>query len=307
MFRTLLTWLLAVSLVLSLGLTTSCNSGGDHGEESADTLKLSINDELIKSVEDVVVTVPSPLELSSLLQRSGANFNEKALSAPNDVSKYTTTFKQAVNLGVYGADLGYVTYFKQTQLATNYLRSTTNLANSLSITGAFETSQLERVERNLGNRDSILYIITEQFEATETHLKQVQRADIAALIIAGGWIEGLHLAGSIQNTKDNPLIRTRIGELKLSLISVISLLSKFKDREGFQGLIDELMALDKLYTEHVKISYDVKPAKVTKPAKGENSDLVKVEQGTTSSVEVSEAGLKAIIAKGEAIRKSIVS
>jgi hypothetical protein len=307
MFRTLLTWLLAVSLVLSLGLTTSCNSGGDHGEESADTLKLSINEELIKSVEDVVVTVPSPLELSSLLQRSGANFNEKALSSPNDVSKYTTTFKQAVNLGVYGADLGYVTFFKQTQLATNYLRSTTNLANSLSITGAFETSQLERVERNLGNRDSILYIITEQFEATEAHLKQVQRADIAALIIAGGWIEGLHLAGTIQNTKDNPLIRTRIGELKLSLVSVLSLLNKFKDREGFQGLFDELLALDKLYTEHVKISYDVKPAKVTKPAKGESTDLVQVEMGTTSTVEVSEAGLKAIIAKSEAIRKSIVS
>ncbi len=306
MTRSLLSFVLTLALVAGLTTLEGCGGSASSGDESADTLKIPSGDEVAKRVTDVVVTVPSPLELAHLMQRSGANFNEKILSSPNNVAKYTTTFKQAVNLGVYGSDLGYVTYFNQTQLASNYLRATTNLANSLKITGAFEAVQLERVERNLGNRDSILYIITEQFEAAESHLENVQRADVAALIIAGGWIEGLHLAGQLNRTKDNELIRTRIGELKLSLVSVLHLLNQFKQTEGVQALHDELMALYKLYEQHVVISYDAKPATVSKPKPGEG-DLVKVDIGTTSKMTISPEGLKAILDKGDAIRRSIVS
>lgn len=306
MLRSLYALAFALTVTLSLSLLSACGGGADHGDESADTLKLSISDEAIKRVEDVVVTVPSPLELASLMQKSGANFNEKILNSPSNVAKYTTTFKQAVNLGVYGADLGYVTYFNQTQLAANYLRATTNLANDLKIMGAFEASQLERVERNLGSRDSILYIITEQFEAAETHLKQVQRADVAALIVAGGWIEGLHLAGQLNRTKNNEMIRTRIGELKLSLTSVLHLLKQYESREGVKPLMDDLMALYKLYEQHVTISYDAKPASVSKPKPGEG-DVVTIDTGTTSKVTISDEGLKAILAKADAIRASIIN
>lgn len=295
----------ALSLVAVLALS-GCGGGGQRGDDTADTLKLPSVDEVAKKVTDVVVTVPSPLELASLMQKSGANFNERILSSPASVAKYTNTFKQAVNLGVYGADLGYVTYFNQTQLATKYLQATTNLATSLRIMGAFEASQLERVERNLGNRDSILYIITEQFEAAETHLQNVERADVAALIVAGGWVEGLHLAGQLNRTKDNEMIRTRIGELKLSLTSVLHLLKKFEKTEGVQPLYTELMELYKLYEQHVTIDYDSKPASVSKPKPGEG-DVVKVDIGTTSKVTITPEGLKAILDKGDAIRQRIVS
>lgn len=305
--------LAAVLLVMAgCGKKASQADAGDN-----DSLKVKITDDIVNRVEDVVITLPSPLEMTSLMKKTGAAYNEAMLNSPANAGKYNTAIKQALNMGVYSADLGYVAYFGKTQEAIKYLTSLSKLGRSLNVLGAFEMEKINRVEKNLGNQDSLLFMITEEMENADSHLKNQQRADHAALILAGGWVEGLYLACAQEKSKPNALIRTRIGELKLSMNSLLGLLSKFEKQEGFAPLVKDLKEMEAIYEKGVKISYDTaKPAEVKKTAsqppanlkegKYEAEGMVSVSTGTTSSVAMDDATLKAIIAKAEAMRAAIV-
>jgi hypothetical protein len=305
----------AMLLLAGCGKKAAQADAGDN-----DSLKVKITDDIVNRVEDVVITLPSPLEMTSLMKKSGAVYNAAMLNSPANAGKYNTAVKQALNMGVYSADLGYVAYFGKTQEAINYLTSMSKLGRSLNVLGAFEMEKIRRMEKNLGNQDSLLFMITEEMENTDSHLRNQQRADHAALILAGGWVEGLYLACMQEKAKPNPLVRTRIGELKLSMNSLLGLLMKFEKQEGFAPLVKDLKELEAIYEKGVKINYDTsKPAEVKSTAIKAPSDvkdgkytiepkdgMVSVSTGTTSSVTMDDATLKAIIAKAETMRNGIV-
>src|SRR3954468_20173816 len=58
-------------------------------------------------MNDLIQSLPSPIEMSSSIKESGAEFDTKKLNASENSDNYTTNYKKAVNLGIYGADLGY--------------------------------------------------------------------------------------------------------------------------------------------------------------------------------------------------------
>lgn len=300
---------LVFALVLPIVFMSACK-GGKTEEETK--LNMKLNNEMVKNVEDVIITLPSPLELSSLLKKSKANFNKTVLNNPKDYDKYTDAFHQSVAMGAYGANLGYVSYYNQTDEATAYLTSINKLGTSLNILGAFEADLLTRVEGNISNQDSLLYIITEQFDAAESYLKSVQRADAATGILAGGWIEGLYIATQINKTTPNDLIKERVGETKLSLNSLLQLLESFKTDPNFGALDIQLRDLRIIY-EDVKITYGPTPdapAATSKPktadGKPDLNQAVTVTSGSTSTVQMSDETLKKITDKIAEIRTSLM-
>ncbi|MDX2061561.1 MAG: hypothetical protein SFY70_00715 [Bacteroidia bacterium] len=298
---------LTLAVALTLGLATGCK------KEATKTDKLSINlsDEMVKEVSDVIITLPSPLELASLLKKSNAAYNGTLLNNPKSYDKYTDQFRQALNMGVYGADLGYVAYYDKPQEATNYLSSINKLGTSLNVLGAFEADLLQEIEKNISNQEALLRLITVEFDKAESHLRSVQRADVATAILAGGWVEGLYLSTQINKAAPNELIRERIGETKLSLNSLLLLLDKFKDQENFKELYADLLDLRKDY-DGVKIEYSGTP----EPPKGgqtAGSDLKVVEGGvsistsTSSKVVMDDATLASITGKVLALRTKFTS
>src|SRR4051812_17955584 len=108
-----------VTALLAAGLASCGSSSDDKNKNSkefdeAGTLK--------EQIEEVVYNIPSPSEIPYLLQATGAEFNEKLLNARQNVDKYTTRNEKAsLNLGVYVADIGYLTSYDKTQEAIDYL------------------------------------------------------------------------------------------------------------------------------------------------------------------------------------------
>ncbi len=303
------------ALVAALGITLAgCGKKAQQTDDSTEQLKIS--SDIVNKVEEVVITLPSPLEMTSLLKKSGAGFNAAMLNSPSNSSKYNSANKQAMNLGVYGADLGYTAYFGKTQESMNYLKALNKLGLSLGVSGAFETKVVERIEKNISNQDSLLYLITAQMENAEEYLKSSQRADHATLILTGGWVEGLYMATQQLKVKPSPALETRIGELKLSLNSLLALLMKFKGKEGFAEIEAQIKALEEIYAKGVTIKHEDSPSKTTKTDAKAPADhkgglyvaegTVEVNTGSTSKVIMSKETLAAITAKAEAIRNAIV-
>jgi hypothetical protein len=241
---------LRFSIFIGLALLASaCGSSSDDNVTGNDSTAAVIMEKDTKA-QNVFYSIPSPIETTSLLKGAGAKYSASYLNPIDNVSNYSTAAARALNLGVYGTDLSFTSIFDQTQESMLYLRCTNRLATSLGISGAFDDKTTARIEANLENRDSLLTIISDSYWNADSYLKENGQPGVSALIIAGGWIEGLYIATQIANATKNEDIITRIGEQKLSLDNLVALLESYKTTNtGVNDTHKLLVELKKIYDE----------------------------------------------------------
>ncbi len=250
-------------------------------------------------IDGKVFSIPSPIQTATLIKNSGTNYNKEMLNEPNKVTNYSTSFKKAINLGVYGADLGYVTMYDQTQDAISYLTAVKAIGDDLGVSSAFDMELVERFEKNIGNKDSLLALVSDAYKASDRYLKNNQQNDVGGLILAGGWIESLYFAtNAAEMTKNEDVIR-RVGEQKTTLNNLIKLLTPYYSKPDFTALVDKLMELNEIY-DQVQITYTyVKP---TTDAEKKTTTI-----NSTTEVNINEELLKSISDKVVEIRNDIIS
>ncbi|HWY37234.1 MAG TPA: hypothetical protein VNY73_01650, partial [Bacteroidia bacterium] len=104
-------------------LFASC--GNDKGkannaeEIQEDTTKVVSG--AVVNVGGELFSIPSPLQTAMLIQKTGAAYDKTLLNSKENMNQYATDFAKALNLGIYGADLGYVNMYNKTQDAISYL------------------------------------------------------------------------------------------------------------------------------------------------------------------------------------------
>ncbi len=244
--------------------------------------------------------LPSPFQVASLVKQSGFNYMPELLNPKNKYKDYLNNFSKSLNLGIYGTDLGYAAIFEKTQDAIDYLNTCKIMADDLGIIGAFENRTIKRIERNINNQDSLLFIVARTFSKSDEYLKQNERNITSALILAGGWIEALYLATECVNKKMEEEVINRIGEQKISLNILLLLLNQFKeDDPEIEKLIGSLDELREIY-RNVEIKYIYREP-------NPNPDQKFTEVMTTSQVEINEEVLAQITSKIGSIRNTITN
>jgi len=244
-------------------------------------------------------SIPSPVQMSLLLKDEIGTFNEEMITSPETVSDFTTTFKKAINMGIYGADLGYATIFENNTKAVAYLASVEQLSDDLGIAGAFDEALIERFIENGNDQDSMLVIMSDGYREGDKFLKDNEQHDIATLILTGGWIESLYFATTSFEQKNSQEIANRIGEQKSSLETIIELLEGYNTDEFYSSLINDLKDL-KIDFDKVKFNYQF-----IKPQTNEAEGLTVIKSKT--SVDIDKTTMKSIISKVSEIRKSLIS
>lgn len=252
------------SIILSI-VVLSCNQPASNKESIKNKVdkELEIDDELVNDLnkaKQVFYALPSPIETAMLIKRAGTAYNENLLNPTQFAQNYTTSRDKALNFGVYGADLSYCSLFSQTQTAIQYMAISKKLADEMGILGFLQADFIERLEKNVNNRDSSMVIITEGFMNSNIYLKEAGRPEIAALIITGGWIEGLYIATSL--TKDSPNnneLIDRIIDQKLSLITLLNLLNDFNDNSDVEYVIGMVKEIKDIYDQIQIVTSKVEP------------------------------------------------
>lgn len=287
-----------VALALSAGLLISC--GGDKSDsekedliETTDTVKSAV-----LNVGGELFSVPSPVQTAMLIQKTGVAYDKGILNTSNKVNTFSTDFSRALNLGIYGADLGYVSLYSQTQDALGYLASIKQLSDKLGISAAFDAGTMERIKNNITNKDSMMVLVGIAYRGSDAYLKNNQRTDISSLILTGGWIESMHFSLAAYKTKASDAIRFRIAEQKQALSSIVKILKSYNTPE-ITELSDKLADLSKVY-DGIQFKYTfVEPVTDT---------LKKVTYiNSTTEVIVSDEQLKQINEKLESVRNHIVN
>src|SRR4051812_36821984 len=91
-------------------LLTSCgdnNSKTNNPEEIQDDTTKVISGAVL-NIGGELFSIPSPLQTAMLIQKTGAIYDKSILNTKENMHQYANDFSKALNLGIYGADLGYV-------------------------------------------------------------------------------------------------------------------------------------------------------------------------------------------------------
>jgi len=217
-------------------------------EEEQQTSQSELS-ERIEGLDLVINGIPSPIEIATIFAESGAIYNKSLLNHVSNINNYNTTMEKALNLGIYGADLNYVMIYNQSQEVSAYLVTVNVLADNLDISGVIDNTLTKRIEKNIGNIDSLIQLVFPIYKNIDKFLHANQQDNVAALILAGGWIEVGYLAcqiiGDRPNNDETFLIYLKIAEQKRSLGYLIGLLRAHKDNPP--EIKDFITKLQKIY------------------------------------------------------------
>lgn len=285
---------------------TACSTGKKPDEsafmqtEAKDTATTKVSDELIN---DIIQQIPSPLEISVLLKESGKTYNASFLNSTDNVSSYNTNYKKALNMGVYGTDLGYTNIYGQNQDGIKYISTIESLANDLNIGQFFDVKTIGRLATNSKNIDSLLLITTQNFNDINTYLQSEKRSNLSVLLLIGGWLEAMHITCDVAaNDPGNKELQEKIGEQKIILQTVMNLLSFYKNsNENMASLLSDLTALSKAY-QNVDINYVYKPSSYVVV-----NGVMVVKDNSTTTVTITSDDINTIRQIVTSVRSKVIS
>ncbi len=270
----------------------------NHKETEEVTVDADRSRSALLKINGELFSIPSPLQTAILIKENGLTYNKEILNSPKKASEYSGKFNIALNLGVYGADLGYVTIYEQTQDALSYLASVKKLADQIGVSSAFDNSLVSRFEKNMSNKDSLLALVSDAYRASDDYLKNNERTDLGTLILAGGMVESLYFATFVAKENKSKEITKRIGEQKKTVENLVKLLSPFYETPEFTPLVNSLIELSELF-DQIEYVYVY------------NKPIVDVASKTTTltsttEVKITDEQLLVISKKIEEIRKQII-
>lgn len=238
--RTYLKGITVSGAALLLVLATSCNC---NRQKNADEKKVIEN-----KVKDVVYPLPTSYEVTEMLNRIGAAYILTLSNPASNATKYMTEKTQALNLGVYGADLSYASTYRQKQETLDFMTASKRLIEELNISAAIDPDIVDKLEQNADNKDELVKLVTDSFYDTYAYLQNNNRAGVSSVIMAGSWIEALYIATHIsEDTFNNKEMVKIVMDQKATLTDLMEILSKDAANTDVSEVITDLTPIKTVY------------------------------------------------------------
>jgi hypothetical protein len=223
-------------------LMTACNCSQQSSKN-----KVS-KQEIEREVKDLVYPMPTSFEVTEMLNRIGAAYILNLSNAPSGAGKYITEKSQALNLGVYGADLSYASTYRQKQETLDFMTASKKLIDELNITAAIDAEIIDKIEQSADNKEQLVDLITNSFHDTYRFLQKNDRAALSALIMTGSWVEGLYIATHIsEDTFNNKEMVQIIMNQKESLTKLVEILKQYPGNDDVMDMLNQVMKVKNIY------------------------------------------------------------
>ncbi|MBK6831339.1 MAG: hypothetical protein IPG92_11635 [Flavobacteriales bacterium] len=293
------------SITLGLGISlllAACGGSGTEGDgtgtDSLATEQPTKDSEII-GIGGKLFSIPSPAQTALAMRKAGLKY-QKDLTAPLEKGgTLTTKVAQSLALGVYGADLAYVTVHKDGARAMATMQAIEKLGGQLGVTNAFDRTLLDRFKSSMNNEDSLLRLSGTAFRAADQYLKMNESEDVSALVLAGGWVESLYLTVSDAAALKDQAMVNRIGEQKSTLDALVQLIEA-SDKEGMAA--EMLKAMKDLQAEFSAVTSTYTFAEPVTDAAAKTTFI-----NSTTQVSIPAEKVATITAKVTAIRNMILA
>jgi len=203
-----------------------------------------------EELRKIIAGIPIPFEIMNQVSGSGLPYKKELLNPDANVSQYNTAEGQALNIGVYGADMAYMIAFERLGESGAYLRSVRQLADAVVIPTVFDEASMQQYQMNNDKHDSVQQMMYTSYTKIDSTLQSNERFGLAALVVTGGWVESLYLTtqqlGNAKRTDENKLLYDMLDEQQKHTDDIISMLGMFPEDSTFISLHADLTELKKL-------------------------------------------------------------
>ncbi|MDA3952964.1 MAG: hypothetical protein PF485_04920 [Bacteroidales bacterium] len=296
-----------IYILLLLLLITSCGENKQKKDDFSSEFEIPDSQryagELAISAEamdDIVENISSPVEIAALIKAVGVPYSKDYLATTDFVDKYNTSFKKALGLGIFGADLGYQNMYNKTGSVIDYISAIKSLADGIHVGQFFDFTTLKRLATNNQNLDSLMYISVQNFNQMDRYLTENNRSNLSSLIVAGVWIESIYLLGEVIKKSPNSELSEKIGEQKIILSNLMLLLKNYERNPDFKVLVADLAEIQALFKEVTITSILGEPEMV------EEDGMLVIKQNDKQFIDISDEILFKIIDKTVEVRNKII-
>lgn len=238
-------------------LAVACTSENNKSKNQQIKNVLAIDsNECEATVKKIFFNLPSPVEITQTLLKTEEPFNSELLNSADNLEKYNTSSRLALNFGVYGADLCYCRIYDQLQEAINYLSLIKKVTEKLQIPEEEGSETINRIEQSLENRDSIFFIISDTYAKADSYLKENERDMTASLILVGAWVEGMYFATTLAtepNAKQD--IINNIVDQKYTVANLVNLLNTYNETPEVASFMEDFNKIQSIY-DGIEVKYD---------------------------------------------------
>ena len=243
-----------LSLLLVGGLLlTSCaeepkRTSDTDGTEADSTMA----EEGMLEDEELSFMLPSPIQIAAIFNRAGLKFQSNLTNPVSNLDNYVTKTAKYLNFGVYSADLAYAVLNDQQQLSIDYLNAVKTLADGIGMPSIFGTGDLiNSFERNIGNQDTVLRILTVVKRRTDEYLETNSESSKESIFFSAAWVEGMYLGA---NSGDDQKITGRLLEQMTILDNIIIALQVQNDESlEIDFLIDGLQGVHNAFESYESV------------------------------------------------------
>ncbi len=218
---------------------------GGNNEETIeeDVITEEITEDITSQVDYVL---PSPLQIAELFKSAGLTYIGDLTNSVDKADNYNSKYDQKLNFGVYSADMAYCIMNNQTQESINYLSTMRKVSEKLWMTDILNSMGLsERLEANVGNEDSLTYIMADLQMQMDDYLDENGMGYTGSIIFAGAWIETMYLGAKVNESEQNDQLISRISEQAVILESLIASIKQNDEDNEFGELIADLENINK--------------------------------------------------------------
>ncbi len=169
------------------------------------------------SISNIVYAFPSPDEIFEYIQLNEITYIPGLVNPPEYYHKYNLTSQQLINIGIYVADLAYLSTFTRTNEIPEYLNAIKNLTISANIPDIYPEKEIEKAMSKNYHPDSLMRFAQEVYSGGIAYLIDNEMNQALAYISLGAFIESMYLATHYVNLNnyDEDLV-SRIIEQKFT-------------------------------------------------------------------------------------------
>jgi len=289
---------LAVALLVGLPLVMMTSCGGD------DPIVEEAIEEVVEEMPKENTTyyqIPSPDEMFGFIKESGLPFNGELLNPISSWDSYSDAKLQALNFGIYSADLAYTAAYKEFNETTKYFAIVQKMSEPLGLNPVFDKSLIERAQANLENEDSLVSITNTSYFAVIDYLENNEQGDRLGLIASAGWLETVYVAANTINySKDKDAV-DRLADQKLALDNLLDYLAKYASNADVAEVL--------VWFNELEAVFSTLPEQEDEKGSGlsfKKKEGGKMVLGGSPSISISEEQFNAIKEKVNEIRNNIV-
>jgi len=173
----------------------------------------------------------TPVEVCNIFERLGLHYNDTIILSTEYQDLYMSSYKAAMNLGVYGVDMGYMKLFGINRQTVSYFTTVRILSERLNMPDSFLSDAIRSLDAGITSADTLTGLMNDAYKKIDDHLRLEGSEGTLGLMLMGGWVEAMYLATQLAYDPKNPdpQVVGKIAEQKYSLISLLSFMKNYYD------------------------------------------------------------------------------